>query len=150
MTREQRLEAELGNATRQHEACATKLWDAERRVKRLEELPDPIRCLRLAMADAAIPAEFRTELIGYFCNSWNAALAEPVPNAAPQETLADENPNTSSEHVRERLNVPAVAAPSSSLHDAAKRVVETQRNDTRTLDEKLRDGVRFVIGPGND
>ena len=36
--REQRLEAELGNATRQHEACATKLWDAEQKVTQLKEL----------------------------------------------------------------------------------------------------------------
>ena len=32
----------------------------------------------------------------------------------------------------------------------AKRAVESQRNDVRTMDEKLRDGVRFVVGPGND
>ena len=32
----------------------------------------------------------------------------------------------------------------------AKRAVESQRNDVRTMDEKLRDGVEFVIGPGDD
>ena len=48
MTREQRLEAELGNATRQHEACATKLWDAEQKVTQLEEL---LRLARDAFQD---------------------------------------------------------------------------------------------------
>ena len=43
-----------------------------------------------------------------------------------------------------------VSAPSSSLRDAAKKVVESQRNDTRTMDEKLLDGVDFVAGPGGD
>ena len=71
-----------------------------------------------------------------------AALAEP---AQPAQITA----SSGAELVNSQRPT-AFTAPSSSLRDAAKRVVETQRNDTRTLDEKLRDGVRFVIGPGND
>ena len=67
--REQRLEAELNNATRQHEACATKLWNAEQRVKRLDALLREWRATAdLAMDITFVPIAKKTD----------AALAEPI------------------------------------------------------------------------
>jgi hypothetical protein len=40
--------------------------------------------------------------------------------------------------------------PSDDLRSMAARAVEAQRNDTRTMDEKIRDGVTFVMGPDAD
>ena len=37
-------------------------------------VPDAIACLRKAMDDAGAPVELRADLLGYFCNAWNASL----------------------------------------------------------------------------
>ena len=44
--------------------------------------------------------------------------------------------------------VPAGTAP--ERLELARRVVEAQRNDTRTPEEKIADGVKFIMGPGGD
>ena len=39
---------------------------------------------------------------------------------------------------------------STATRELCERTVEAQRNDTRTDDEKVADGVKFVMGPGDD
>ncbi len=58
--------------------------DAPRAVTDIEPSADthaqePVAWLEDAMNNAKIPVEFRSPLIGYFCNAYNAALAAAKP-----------------------------------------------------------------------